>query len=167
MATIISPDVFVNELQVGNVASPGNEATLQAFIDKYEPKYLDLILGTTLFTDFYASPNSMPTLLEKVKAPLANYVYYWVMKDSETQSTGTGEQRAVSENAVSTSARFKVARAYNEMVEYNRELREWLGDSPKPFPAYEEPKRSFGSAYGSRERLRKWYDLYTKLNPYL
>jgi hypothetical protein len=60
------------------------------------------------------------------KSPIANYVYYWFMRNNATQTAATGEVKGTSENSANVSASVKIVRAWNEMAETVREMNEFL-----------------------------------------
>lgn len=61
------------------------------------------------------------------ESPIANYIYYWYLRNNASTTAGSGE----AQNSVSTaiSPADKQRRAWNQMVEWNRELIEFLYSS--------------------------------------
>jgi hypothetical protein len=53
---------------------------------------------------------------------IANYVYYWYMRNNNTQSASTGETKGKHENADWASVALKMKKAWNEMSQWVCEL---------------------------------------------
>ena len=62
------------------------------------------------------------------QSPIANYVYYWWMRTHATTSAGGGETTNTPSAPVSPGN--KLAHAWNEMVQWNRELVNYMYSSP-------------------------------------
>lgn len=97
-------------------------------------------LGGVYTVEFTAAvplpaPASAVTPGNKVSL-IANWVYYWYTRDAATQTTGTGEKVAVNKNAESVTSRTKGMRAYNQMVDKNRSLREFLLSNSADYSDY-------------------------------
>lgn len=134
--SLIDTSYFVNELNVPNADKPEVSEQLEAFIDKYEKRFLADLLGHGLYTDFTNGLASQPvddiwTDLKNgtnytynqrrynypgIKNAIANYVYYWFMRNRATETTGIGEVVNKTDNAVRVSGSVKMSRAWNEMV---------------------------------------------------
>lgn len=172
MANIITSSFFIADLEIGQSDTSAVSNSLNQFIAIREKKYLDLILGEQLSKLFRDNITSEEDKWKNLKAkfvidvtdtikqsPIANYIYYWYMRKTETAQTGSGEVNLKKQNSNSTSARIKAARAWNEMVRWNKAVRKFVKDS-SDYPEYNEPKRS-SETYG------EWKDLYSIMNPYL
>ena len=59
-------------------------------------------------------------------SPIANFVYYWYMRNNHTQTASTGETKGKHENADTASIAVKLTRAWNEMSEWICELVNYL-----------------------------------------
>jgi hypothetical protein len=57
---------------------------------------------------------------------IANYVYYWYMRNNHTQTASTGETKGKHENADMASMAVKLTRAWNEMSTWICELVDYL-----------------------------------------
>jgi hypothetical protein len=57
---------------------------------------------------------------------IANYVYYWYMRNNHTQTASTGETKGKHENADTASIAVKLTRAWNEMSSWICELVDYL-----------------------------------------
>lgn len=135
---VLTPSIFEGELSIGQLEEPDVAATVQWFINKYEPLYLAKLLGERLATALYeALKEAQPAqrfldLAEKVKPLLAGYVYFYCRRDSETQSAGVSEVEAQTENARSVTASYKMVRAWNEAATAARQFRSWIDVSVYP-----------------------------------
>ena len=59
-------------------------------------------------------------------SPIANFVYYWYMRNNHTQTASTGETKGKHENADTASIAVKLTRAWNEMSSWICELVDYL-----------------------------------------
>lgn len=60
------------------------------------------------------------------KSLIANYIYYWFVRNNHTQTATMGEVKTQNENAVNISPAVKMTRAWNEMSSWICELVEYL-----------------------------------------
>lgn len=67
---------------------------------------------------------------------IANYVYYWWMRDSISSSTGVGEAKPAADNAASDSPAWKMFRAWEQMREWICDLDEFLRQNRADYPNY-------------------------------
>ncbi|MBS1988751.1 hypothetical protein JST56_07235 [Candidatus Dependentiae bacterium] len=122
------------------------------FITKYEQKYLNGVLGyafSKLFTDGLAA-DPVEDRWTKLKEgdsyvdangvtqqwtgfitideanPIVNYVYYWFTRDNASKTTPTGEREDEENGAVNVSGASKQSRGWNEMVQLNCALHDFL-----------------------------------------
>lgn len=127
---IITVTAFTLELNIANTDQIPVQERVNGFIDKYTKKFLKQLYGDVmgnLFVDalpmldntsrFYALATN-----EDLQTALASYVYYWYMRDAVSFSSGQGEKRAQASNSTDTEMGYKVARAWNEMVDYCRNV---------------------------------------------
>ena len=117
--------------------SPTNEGIvhrIDSFIEKYEPEYLCKLLGEELYNDFLV--NGKSTLWEEFKkllvtenpvtkvSPIANYVYFFLARHSQSTATVNGMKKDGDENLVSPQR--KMTWVWNDMVSMNRKIYPWL-----------------------------------------
>lgn len=77
-----------------------------------------------------------PAVAGQYRSLIANYVYYWHMRNNATASTGTGEKTSKAQNATDASPRQKMGSAWNQMVKWNRELVEFLLSNESDYPEF-------------------------------
>lgn len=156
---LINNSYFYGDLLIPQKSSAAVTANLNWFINQYEEKYLTEILGYELYRDFKAgieaaTPDQQWIDLRDGKeftdrngtltkwkglcfgtySPIANYVYYWYMRDSNTTTAGSGEVSANVSEPVSPA--FKMIRAWNQMVQWNCELINFLDSNSVAYPQY-------------------------------
>lgn len=91
---------------------------------------LTLLTGQFAINDWYTYKSAtlaINTSTGTSKAsPIANYVYYWYMRNNHTQTASTGETKGKHENADTASMAVKLTRAWNEMSEWVCDLVDYL-----------------------------------------
>lgn len=106
----------VGKLIAGEYSVVGNTLTLIgdqfAINDVYTYKSATLAINTSTGTD--------------KKSLIANYVYYWYIRNNHTQTATTGETKAANENSTMASPALKMVRAWNEMSAWICELVDYL-----------------------------------------
>jgi hypothetical protein len=120
-AALVGKDFILEQRGVGQLLTSeysivGNQLTLVsgqfAVNDIYIYKSATLAINTSTGTS---------------KASLiANYVYYWYMRNNHTQTASTGETKGKHENADTASMSVKLTRAWNEMSAGVCELVDYL-----------------------------------------
>lgn len=132
-----------------------------SYISLYEPIFLDTFFGVTLATAVQGEIN-IPANVDLAKivngttyvdaqgitrkwvglknaqksSPIANYVYYQILRKTDSSTTGIGEMMQVTENAVRTDAGAKSTRAWNQMVYWLMRLDEFLTLNKSTYPTY-------------------------------
>ena len=175
MPNLISSANFIGDVMLPNVAGTGAMATqLINFIAKYEPKYLKAIFGVEFydlliaglaatdadyegmrdrgtFVDRNGITRDWLGLKEIGESPIANYVYYQLMKYNVSQTQGVGESMSAVENGTRASSIPKMVEAWNQMVDWNYTLHEYMMakyENEDLFPEYigiENPPASYES----------------------
>jgi len=149
MASIpfLSVNYFVGELQIPNLTGSAPAVTprvneLLWFIKKYEPEFLELLLGEDLYLEFSAgiaatTPEAKWTTLKNkiyqidsvngiYMSPAAAYVYYHFMRNSQTATTSVGEIKPGKHAAVNVTNTMKMVSAWDDMCAECMEIWEWL-----------------------------------------
>lgn len=108
--------------------SPINDAIgsrIESFIQRYEPEYLRKLLGEELYNDFLANGNwdELKEILVDDSAkvsPVANYVYFHMVRHSQSTATINGVKNDGDSNLVNPTQ--KMVWAWNDMVKQNRRI---------------------------------------------
>jgi hypothetical protein len=139
---MLTPSIFEGELSIGQVEQPDVAASVQWFINKYEPLYLAKLLGEALargLGEQFPTPAPTPApaqrwldLAEKVKPMLSGYVYFYYQRNAETQSAGVGEVEAQAENSTRRTVSYKMVRAWNEAAKQAKQFRAWIDTAVYP-----------------------------------
>lgn len=75
-----------------------------------------VVLSDTYFFTAIDTSFSLSNISTK-QSLIANYVYYWFMRNNASTTTATGETANTSENSTLTGPAVKQARAWNEMID--------------------------------------------------
>jgi hypothetical protein len=126
------------------------ENNLDVFVDKYVREYLVLLFGgelTGVFLDEMekSTPDGIwldlkdQLLMEfgsYKRSPLANYVYYRVMRDACTKTTQAGEADPDFDNAENVGNGRKLMKAWNDMADMTVEVHKWFCHHAGDYEAY-------------------------------
>lgn len=107
-------DISVEERGTGTIDEytiVGNQLTLESNITPGQTFFLKKGSSITV---------GVADLLKQ--SPIANYVYWKWMEDQTTQTVGIGEAAAKAENSMLVSPATKMVRAWNEMIDWNKDL---------------------------------------------
>jgi hypothetical protein len=178
--SLISSSYFIGLNDIPNSEHDDVKSMIDHLIAVYENEYLETMLGYELLKKFNAGVlASNPIYLDlkngkeftgldgRLKkwhgfvdtvtflSPVADYIYWYYLKRSVTQTAGLGEVTANAQNAANASPKFKMCDAHNRMVEKNKILHEFLTANYTDYPEYH--LNSFDIEH---------YSLLTKINPY-
>jgi hypothetical protein len=161
MATI-DTSYFYGELSIAQISQAEIAASLQIIIDSREDELLLKLLGYELYKAYkagviattqkyidirdgkeYTDRNGNLTkwvglkfaIGTAKKSLIANYVYWHYLTDNASFTTGSGEKKT--DLAINVSPDMKMIRAWNEMVNWNIELHEFLMTKISDYPEYE------------------------------
>lgn len=70
------------------------------------------------------------------QSPIANFVFYHILRKNATSTTGSGEAKLQIENATKESSIDKQCFAWNQMVGLNYDLNEFLLSNSEVYPEY-------------------------------
>jgi hypothetical protein len=172
MANLIDHTYFFRERTIAQISEQSVSENVDAFIARYEPEIMTWLLGAALYSDFKAGLAAAPPTADKwVKlrdgvasyvdahghsqayfgivdtvqkiSLIADYVYFKLMSDTVTFSTGTGEKTADAENASPAPVRDKQIRAWNDMVDRCRGVRNYLIANPTVYDNYVDPVKNW------------------------
>ncbi len=153
----LSAAYFVGEIHVPNIsgsstAETANLLQLQIMIAKYEPIYLERLLGTDFYTAYAAGiaasvPEARWTALQnKIYvpnltlnigfSPAANYVYFFFMRNQTSISLVNSEVQSSHENFTQFGPGQKMTSAWNEMVRLSELVQEWIIENTATYPEF-------------------------------
>jgi hypothetical protein len=72
------------------------------------------------------------------QSPIANYVYYWYIRNNYSQTSAMGEVKSKTENADRHTPGLKMTKAWNEMSDWVWELRDYLDSKKTDYPEWEK-----------------------------
>lgn len=157
---LIDRTYFIGEINIVNSTKPEVSSLLDHFINKYEKDLLTSVLGLTLYNSFTAGL-AEPVVDQKWtdlktgatytcgdtqkhwrgiltaspnESMIANYVYYWYVRNNHTQTAAMGEVKASNENSVMANPSLKMVRAWNEMSCWIREMVDYLNAKKDDYP---------------------------------
>jgi hypothetical protein len=164
MATI-DASYFFGDLLVAQKSEQSVANSLGWFIDEYEPRLLTDLFGYELYKNYNAGLAADPPAQKWLdirdgkeytnrcgivskwkglkfldgsakKSPIANFVYYHWLKDKASDTTASGEKTTANQNSIDASPGIKMVRAWNQMVEWNCELVEFLLSNQDVYPEF-------------------------------
>lgn len=163
---LIDATYFIRDLNIADakqgVSSRLGNTLLTDYIPVYEKEYLMKVLGYPLYTAFIAGLAITPTVPQKwldlkngvtytvngkdyqwvgftnadKVTPIANYVYIQYMRNTSTNTTGTGEAQNAQQNAVTLSPDNKIHHASVEMTELTHSLYHYLDNNKIIYTEY-------------------------------
>lgn len=157
--SLIDSTFFIRELTIAQLGqADGNEVLFDQMLNKYEPLFLRQALGYEFSQLLINNPTEprFVALLEgseytynDVKyywqglvnddlktSPIANFVFYWFVRSQFEQQVGIGTMKPLSENATVVAPEYSMIFAWNEMVDYVREMRLFLYVNSQTYPEY-------------------------------
>jgi hypothetical protein len=134
-------------------------ADLQFAVAKYEPLYLEKVLGRKLYREFMAGLEADPIEQkwldlrdgaeyndgesvwrgfqnEEKISPIANYVFVKFATEQQSVFTGIGEAKPSAENSTIITVRARIASVWSEMAVLNTELYGFLSERGEDYPAF-------------------------------
>lgn len=159
MATIIDSSYFFGDLYIPQITEPSVLATVNKYIVKYEPEFLQDVLGYTMAKNINAYPfllngaefnnpykGGAPDNWKGLKVDLgsgkywsiiANYVYVRYMQDNISFSTGSGEKVIDQQTSKTVSPVMKIKRAWDEMAKEIQTLIGFLQSDRLTYSSYQ------------------------------
>jgi hypothetical protein len=163
--TLIDSTYFVGELSLPAIledsGKTGSDAVMEriknrrlnAFIEKYERIFLELLFGENFTNEFYSGlsledgdPNKKKWTVLKNRlcicgelskeSPIANYVYWFYLLNLRDNTTQTGTKKSKSTYADNVSDTRKLVRSWNEMVRFNKQFIKWFDKNFKQYKSY-------------------------------
>ena len=148
--SVIDSSYFVGERSVPNItgthpAVTVNLASLDRLILIYEKDYLTRLLGKTLYDEFIAalalSTAWATGLLDALRdstlktSPIADYVWYFWMRQQATLITTGGATEQKSENSVNVSPSRLMIEAYNSAIKGTCDVIDYLDEHYTDLPS--------------------------------
>ena len=99
--------------------------------------YVDLEGNARRWNGFAYDSNNL------YSSPIANYIYFHYQQNAVTQTTGLGEVKQAVQNATMADASHKLARAWNNMVELNCDLHDYLVSIKGTYPTFDAEYSGF------------------------
>jgi hypothetical protein len=160
--SIIDYTYFRGDIVIAQLSQQAVMEDLEILINKYEPKYLKLLLGLGFYNAFIAGIDPISgaeqrwiDLLEGVayttngkdyewmgftndlkESVIANYVYYSYVTKEVQQTVGIGQVKPLAENAANVNPTQKLTRVWNEMVEWQHSLIHYLDTHKALYPEW-------------------------------
>ena len=107
-----------------------------------DQKWTDLIEGVE-YTDLAGKlrywqgfVTFLPSLIGN-QSPIANYVYYWFVRNNLSQTATMGEVKTANENATAHNPGLKMVRAWNEISRWVCDLVDYLNAAKVTYPEWE------------------------------
>lgn len=160
---LIDTSYFYGDLSIAQITEDSVDTVVKRFIALYEPEVLTNLMGYELYKNYLAGVTAGTQKYKDVRdgkeytnrmgrlskwrglkqklgsdsfSLVANYVYFQYIKDQASSTTGTGEKISNAQNAIGTSPRFKMVRAWNQMARWNWELVEFLLSNQSDYPEF-------------------------------
>lgn len=118
------PETYIAGIETKSDGKPAGPAPkiisdIQAYIAKYEPKFLRMLLGAEVADRLKDHPELLPMLAQPDKGTsvIAKYVYFYYSRDHMTFNTVAGEKLKNTENSTRTSPAHRLVRVWNDMVD--------------------------------------------------
>jgi hypothetical protein len=134
-------DKLVNDLTA-------NGLNLTRFISECQEEYLCGLLGETLAGNFlecisgeepaeiWVELKNRLVNSELKTSPIANYVYFFILRYAVTRTSISGEKKDKSDYSYNASARTKSVLAWNDMVKMNLRFAGWFLDRKDDYIPY-------------------------------
>lgn len=128
-----------------NVNSAEVNDAIEAYIRMFQRPFLQEALGATIAGDVISYLKlieqdedmerdvALDMVIEQLREPFANYVFYKILRDSNSQATMTGLVRLKCANDYVAPIRRQVS-AWNDMVEMMADFSEWVRTSDCQVP---------------------------------
>lgn len=119
------------------------QTAIESYIREYQEIFLILMLGSKVGKRVHGyleweegevpdTDNEIDEICEMLKEPFADYVFYHIIGENATQATATGLVRLKCANEYVSPIRRQV-KAWNRMVERNRQFIRWVSEGGCPF----------------------------------
>lgn len=117
------PQTYIAGIETRSDGKPAGKAPqiindIQAYISKYEPRFLRMLLGKDIADNINDYPDIIPLLAQPDKGTsvIAKYVYFYYSRDNITINTISGQKLKKTNNSIITSPLNKLVDVWNDMV---------------------------------------------------
>lgn len=148
--TYFTGDIQIKGIDNEGIVGTAAEANLNQFITQFEPEYLKMVMGETLYTAAIAGLAVTPTPAARWTAlknkfinsttkssPIAEYCYYSMVRNSLSETTQTGEVQPKQQNAINVSNVDKQVLHYNRAIYAALIIIEWLYANAATYPEFD------------------------------
>lgn len=157
--SLIDNTYFIRGLSLAQLDQAAQVARLTQYQASHEPRFLEYVLGYSFnklfqanLTDarFVALKNGAEytyndvtgkwkgfSNAEKV-SPIANYIFYYWLKDDAEKTVGIGVAQSQAENATMSSPRYLMLSAWNEMIYMVKSMNTFLAANAATYPEYKQ-----------------------------
>lgn len=118
------PETYIAGIETKSDGKPAGPALkiisdIQAYIAKYEPRFLRMLLGSDVADNIEDYPAIIALLAQPDKGTsvIAKYIYFYYSRDHMTFNTVAGEKLKNTENSTRTSPTHRLVRIWNDMVD--------------------------------------------------
>ena len=118
------PETYIAGIETKSDGKPAGPAPkiisdIQAYIAKYEPKFLRMLLGAEVADRLKDYPELLTLLVQADNGTsvIAKYIYFYSSRDHMTVITVAGEKLKNTENSTRTSPTHRLVRVWNDMVD--------------------------------------------------
>lgn len=123
------PETYIAGIETKSDGKPAGPAPkiisdIQAYIAKYEPRFLRMLLGSDVADNIEDYPAIVALLAQSDKGTsvIAKYVYFYYLRDHMTFNTVAGEKLKNTEKSTRTSPTHRLVRVWNDMVDECRQI---------------------------------------------
>jgi len=158
MANLVTSDFFVVEIGIPNISKQEINESLNVFIGKYEQEVLFALFGYELLksynadsttdrflkivngTEYYDGTKKWNGLVYKINdinfSLIANYIYYYWLRDKHIWNSGIGTIRPAPNQAVNISPGLKMVSAWNSFSSDVCEFIDYMNNSTEIYPEW-------------------------------
>lgn len=118
------PETYIAGIETKSDGKPAGPAPkiisdIQAYIAKYELRFLRMLLGAEVADRLKEYPELLPLLVQADNGTsvIAKYIYFYYSRDHMTFNTVAGEKLKNTENSTRTSPTHRLVRVWNDMVD--------------------------------------------------
>lgn len=129
------PETYVAGIETKSDGKPAGNAPkiisdIQAYIAKYEPRFLHMLLGKDVADNIKDYPAIVALLAQPDKGTsvIAKYVYFYYSRDHMTFNTVAGEKLKNTESSTRTSPTHRLVRVWNDMADECWHIIHSIGD---------------------------------------